>query len=129
MDTVVRLANVASQGCCMTSLVDSSAFHYILLRPSSWYLFGFTYGGVDYSLRIQGESMGVSYFERGQGRVSSLERNFGTGLPRRFVADQPRRNARFPARDQGLAAREATHVTMLVSFMCGCLLSVKKCGL
>lgn len=32
-----------------------------------------------------------------------------------------------PARDQWLAAGEATHVAMLVSFMGGCFLSVKKC--
>ena len=48
MDTVARVANVASQGCYMTSLYGSSAFHRILLRPSSWPLFGFSYGGIDY---------------------------------------------------------------------------------
>ena len=32
----------------MTSLDDASAFHHILLRPSSWTLFGFSYRGVDY---------------------------------------------------------------------------------
>ena len=48
MDAAVRVANVASQGCYMASLDDSSAFHHILLRPSSWFLFGFAYRGVGY---------------------------------------------------------------------------------
>ena len=32
-----------------------------------------------------------------------------------------------PAREQWLAAVEATHVAMLVSFLCGQFLSAKKC--
>ena len=48
MDTVARVDNVASRGCYMTSLDDASAFHYILLCPSSWPLFGFSYGGTYY---------------------------------------------------------------------------------
>ena len=48
MDTVARVINVASQGCCITSLDDSSAFRHILLCPSSWPRFGFSYGGIDY---------------------------------------------------------------------------------
>ena len=32
----------------MTWLDDESAFHYILMRPSSWPLFGFSYGGAGY---------------------------------------------------------------------------------
>ena len=48
MDTVARVANVASLGCYMTSLDDTSAFHHILLRPSFCPLFGFSYGGIDY---------------------------------------------------------------------------------
>ena len=48
MDTVARLANVASRGCYMTSLDDASAFHHILPLPCSWPLFGFSYGGTDY---------------------------------------------------------------------------------
>lgn len=47
IDTVARVVNVASPGCFLTSLDDSSAFHHILLRPSAWPLFGFEYGGVD----------------------------------------------------------------------------------
>ena len=46
MDT--RVDNVASRGCYITSLDDVSAFQHILLRPSSWPLFGFSYGGTDY---------------------------------------------------------------------------------
>ena len=48
MDTVARVANVASQGCYMTLPDDSSVFHHILLRPFSWPRFGFSYGGIDY---------------------------------------------------------------------------------
>ena len=48
MDTVAREANVASRGCDMTSLDDASAFQCILLRPSPWPLFDFSYGGTDY---------------------------------------------------------------------------------
>ena len=47
MDTVARVANVASPGCSMTSLDDASAFYHILLRLFSWPLFGFSYGGAD----------------------------------------------------------------------------------
>ena len=35
MDTVARVANVASEGCFMTSLDDSSAFHHIHPHPPS----------------------------------------------------------------------------------------------
>ena len=48
MHTVARVASVASQGCFMTSLDDASAFHHVLLRPSSCPLFGFSYGGIYY---------------------------------------------------------------------------------
>lgn len=39
IQTVARVDAVAPEGCYMTSLGDSSAFHQILLRPSSWMLF------------------------------------------------------------------------------------------
>ena len=48
MDTVARVANVATEGCFQGSLDDSSAFHRILLNPGSWPFFGLTYRGVDY---------------------------------------------------------------------------------
>lgn len=48
MDTVARVAQVASPSCYMTSLDDASAFHHILLHPASWPLFGFSYGRIDY---------------------------------------------------------------------------------
>ena len=48
MDTVARVANVASEGCFQGSLDDSSAFHHILLNPASRPLFGLEYRGVDY---------------------------------------------------------------------------------
>ena len=52
MDTVARVANVASEGCFQGSLDDSSAFHHILLHPASWPLFGLEYRGVDYVWRV-----------------------------------------------------------------------------
>ena len=47
MDTVARVANVASRGCYMTSLDDASAFYHIFLRASSWPPFDFSDGGTD----------------------------------------------------------------------------------
>ena len=47
MDTVARVVIVASRGCYMTSLDDASAFHHIILCPSPWPLFGFSYRGTD----------------------------------------------------------------------------------
>jgi len=52
MDTVARVAQVASPDCFMNSLDDKSAFHHILLRLSSWPLFGFKYAGVSYRWRV-----------------------------------------------------------------------------
>ena len=48
MDTVVRVTTVASEGYYMRYLDDSSTFHHILLRSSSWPLVGFSYRGVDH---------------------------------------------------------------------------------
>lgn len=48
MDTVSRVASVASQGCLLTSLDDSPVFHEVLLRSSSWPFFGFSYNSIDY---------------------------------------------------------------------------------
>ena len=39
MDTVGRVAQVASEGCLQGSLDDSSGFHHVLLHPASWLLF------------------------------------------------------------------------------------------
>lgn len=50
MDTVARMAYVASEGCYVTSLDDSLAFQHILLRPLT--LFGFSYTGVDCCWRV-----------------------------------------------------------------------------
>lgn len=48
MDTIARVASVASEGCFQGSLDDRSAFHHVLLHPASWPLFGLAYRGVDY---------------------------------------------------------------------------------
>ena len=48
MDTVGRVAQVASEGCLQGSLDDSSGFQHVLLHPASWPLFGLRYQSVDY---------------------------------------------------------------------------------
>ena len=47
MDTVARVASVASKGCFMASQDDASAFHLIRLHPSAWPLIDFAYGSLD----------------------------------------------------------------------------------
>lgn len=68
MDTVARVANVSSEGCFMTSVDASSAFHHILIHPASWPLLGFTYRGVDYYWTTgvsspSGSALGVPHLE------------------------------------------------------------------
>ena len=86
MDTVARVANVASRGCYMTSLDDASAFHHILLRPSSWPLLGFSYAGTDYCWCVLpfGFSLSPWYYHTlsEAGGLPSFERNTSVGLPR-----------------------------------------------
>ena len=48
MDTVARVALVASEGCFHGSPGDSSGFHHVLLHSVSWSLFGLRYQGVEY---------------------------------------------------------------------------------
>ena len=48
MDTVGRVAQVASEGCLQGSFDDSSGFQHVLLHPASWPLFGLRYQSVDY---------------------------------------------------------------------------------
>ncbi len=52
MDTVARVAAVASEHCFIPSSDDKSAFHHILLRPSPWPLFGFSYKAVEYVWQV-----------------------------------------------------------------------------
>ena len=134
MDTVVRVANVASEGCYMTSLDDLSAFHHILLRPSSWPLFGFTHRGVDYCWCVLPFGFKESpwvYHTLSEAKAAFIR---SKGIPALAYLDDSWLSNHvatqgLPARDQWLAAGEATHVAMLVSFMSGCFLSVKKCDL
>ena len=89
MDTVARVANVASQGCYMTSLYGSSAFHRILLRPSSWPLLAsrtaalITAGA--FAFWLQFESMVPPYPQRGERSLPLLQRDPGVSLRRRLV--------------------------------------------
>lgn len=48
MNTVARVSNVVSPGCFVTSQDDFSVFHQVFLRSSSWLLFGFSNGVIDY---------------------------------------------------------------------------------
>ena len=132
MDTVARVAHVASQGCFMTSLDDVSAFHHILLRPSSWPLFGFSYGGIDYCWCVLPFGFSLSpwcYHTFSEAKAAYLR---AKGIPALAYLDDSwlsnfRASHGRAAREQWLAAGEATHVAMLVSFLCGQFLSAKKC--
>lgn len=134
MDTVSRVANVASEGCYMTSLEDSSAFHHILLRPSSWPLFGLSYKGVDYCWAVLPFGFSLSpwcYHTLSDAKAAFLRSKGTPALA--YLDDSWLSNVLAthggPAKEQWLAACEATHVAMLVSFMCGQFVSVKKCEL
>lgn len=134
MDTVARVAGIASSGCYMASLDDSSAFHHILLRPSSWPLFGISYKGVDYCWCVLpfGFSLSPYVYHTLSEAKAAYQRSKGApslaylddSWRSNFVATQG-----LPARDQWLAAGEATHVAMLTSLFCGQILSLKKCEL
>lgn len=132
MDTVGRVAGVASESCFMTSLDDKAAFHHILLRPSSWPLFGFTYKGVDYVWRVLPFGFKPSpwvYHTLADAKGAFLR---SKGVPALvYLDDSLLCNFRVThgkaPRVQWLAAAEATFVAMLVAFFCGAFLSIKKC--
>ena len=132
MDTVARVASVASKGCYMTSLDEASAFHHILLRPSAWQLFGFSYGGLDYCwcvLPFGFKSSSWCYHTLSEAKASYLR---SKGIPALAYLDDSWLSNFLTshgqtAREQCLAEGEATHVAMLVSFLCGQFLSAKKC--
>ena len=134
MDTVARVASIASSGCYMTSLDDSSAFHHVLLRPSSWPLFGLSYKGVDYCWCVLpfGFSLSPYVYHTLSEAKAAFQRSKGAPSLA-YLDDSWRSNflATYgrPARDQWLAAGEATHVAMLTSLFCGQFLSLKKCEL
>lgn len=134
MDTVARVAVVASEHCFMTSLDDKSAFHHILLRPSSWPLFGFSYKGVDYVWQVLPFGFSPSpwvYHTLGEAKASLLH---SKGIPASgylddsFLCNYLATHGSEP-RAQWLAAAHATSVAMLVSFYCGAFLSLKKCDI
>ena len=134
MDTVARVALVASEGCFQGSLNDSSGFHHVLLHPASWPLFGLRYQGVDYVWTVLPfgwcESPYV-YHTLSEAKVAFLR---AKGIPAlAYIDDSWLANVQSthgqPERAQWLAAAEAIHVAMLVSWMCGYFLSEKKCDL
>lgn len=124
MDTVTRVAAVASKGCYMTSLDDASAFHHVLPRPSSWSLFRFSYRGVDCcwcglpfgfkeSLRVYhtlGEAKAAFLRSKGIPALANLDDSWLSNFASTHSLSE---------RERLLAAGEATHVAMLVSFMRG----------
>ena len=134
MDTVARVANVASEGCFQRSSDDLSAFHHTLLNPASWPLFGLEHRGVDYAWCVL--PFGVCecpyvYHALSEARVAYLRPK---GIPALAYLDDSwlgNFNSTYgrPERKQCLAAAEAIHVAMLLPFLCGYFLSVKKCDL
>ena len=120
MDTVARVANVASWGCYTTSLDDISAFHLILLRPSPWPLFGFSYGGTDYCWCVLPFRFSLSpwcYHTPSEAKAAFLR---SKGMRALAYLDDSwvsyfQASHGLAVREQWLAAGEATHVATLVS--------------
>eukprot|EP00752_Nemacystus_decipiens_P016879 g15111.t1 len=134
MDTVGRVAQVAAEMCFMTSIDDASAFHHIGIYSASWPLLGFSYEGVDYVWRVLPFGFKASpwvYHTLGDAKASFLRSLSIPALA--YLDDSLLCNYVFtygePPRAQWLAACDATYVAMLVSFLCGCFLSVKKCDI
>lgn len=134
MDTVARVAQVASPDCFMTSLDDKSAFHHILLRPSSWPLFGFKYAGVPYCWRVLPFGFCASpwvYHTLSEAKASFLRSLSIPALA--YLDDSFLCNFRLthgrPPQEQWLAACHATYLAMLVAYFSGSFLSVHKCDM
>ena len=116
----------------MTSLDDASAFQHVLLRPSSWPLFGFSYGRIDCCWCVLPFALRLSpwwYHTLSEAKAAYLR---SKGIPALTYLDDSwlsnfRASHGRAARAQWLAAGETTHFAMLVSFMCGQFLSAKKC--
>ena len=116
----------------MTSLDDASAFHHVLLRPSSWPLFGLSYGGIDYCWCVLPFGFSLilwCYHTLSEAKAAYLR---SKGIPALAYLDDLwlsnfRASHGRAARAQWLAAGEATHVAMLISLLCGQFLSGKKC--
>ena len=134
MDPLGRVAYVGSQGCYMTSLDDCSAFHHLLIRPSSWTLFGFSYRGVDYVFCVLPFGFCASpwvYHTLSEAKAAFLRKREIPALAYlddSFLTNYIATHGKLP-KEQWLAAADATHVAMLVSYFCGYFLSLKKCDL
>ena len=134
MDTVARVANVAPRGCSMTSMDDPSAFHHILLCPSSWLLFAFSYGGTDYCWCVFffffffGFSLSPWYHTLSKAKAAFLRSKYIpalANLDNSWISNFQAFHGLAP-REKWLAAGEATHVAMLASlFLCVQFLSAK----
>ena len=134
MDTVGRVAQIAAEMCFMTSIDDASAFHHIGIHAASWPLLGFSYDGVDYVWRVLPFGFKSSpwvYHTLGDAKAEFLRSKEIPALA--YLDDSFLTNHVFTQgmspRVQWLAACEATYVAMLVSFFCGCFLSIKKCDI
>lgn len=134
MDTVGRVAHIAAEMCFMTSIDDASAFHHIGIHSASWPLLGFSYDGVDYVWRVLPFGFCASpwvYHTLGDAKAAFLRSRSIPALA--YLDDSFLTNHVFTQgmspRVQWLAACEATYVAILVSFLCGCFLSIKKCDI
>ena len=118
----------------MTSLDDKSAYHHILLRQSSWSLFGFSCRGVYYCWCVLpfGFSLSPWVYHTLSDAKATFIRSLGIPalayLDDSFLANFRATHGK-AAREQWLASGHATYLAMLVSFFCGAFLAIKKCEL
>ena len=134
MDTVSRVPVVAEEGVFMGSLDDRSGFHNLALQPESWPLFGVHYDGVDYvctTAPFGWNESPVCYHSLSEAKAACVR---SRGIPcLAYIDDAWYANfaATFGAsrRVQWLAAAEALHLGVIVSFLCGYFLSDTKCEL
>ena len=124
MDTVTRVASVASEGCCQGSFDNPSAFHHILLHQARSRCLVWPTGGggvmwgVSCCLGDLRKPECVPHFQRSEGGIPSVKE---IAAPQ-YLYDSCMCNFQAThgpsARKQRLTAADAIHVTMLVSFMC-----------
>lgn len=110
------------------------SFHNLGLQPESWPLFGVSYGGVDYcctTVPFGWNESPMCYHALSEAKGSYLR---SRGIPVLAKIDDAwysKFSSTFGGSDetQWLAAAEAIHLGMLVSYFCGYFLSDTKCDL
>lgn len=120
---------VATKGHSTTQVASTT---YILLQPASWPLFGVHWDGVDYVWSVLPFGWNESpfvYHPLSDAKAGYLRSKGNPALS--YIDDSWLANPRFThgeePRVQWLAAAEAIHVAVLVSFSCGYYLSENKC--